>query len=84
MKPNEKQIEANVSNASNDCPAQVAWLLAAILLLALGLRVWGIDFGLPYELTSDESKEILRALKLGAGEYYWGFGKGGLYLHPFR
>jgi hypothetical protein len=63
--------------------SRAKWLLLGILILALGLRIWGIDFGLPYELTNDEGKEILRALKLGAGEYYWGFGKGGLYYILF-
>ena len=58
--------------------------LWAILALALGLRVWGIAFGLPYDFTPDEIHEIVRALKLGAGEYDWdGFGKGGLYLILF-
>jgi hypothetical protein len=49
----------------------------------LGLRVWGIGFGLPYEFAYDEVHEILRAFKLGAGEYQWSFGKGGLYLLLF-
>ena len=58
----------------------VAWNAA----LAFALRLWGIDFGLPYELTYDEGKEIHRALKLGAGEYHWVFvGKGGLYYILF-
>jgi 4-amino-4-deoxy-L-arabinose transferase-like glycosyltransferase len=83
MNPKEKQIEASVSGTSSEYQARVAWWLAAILVLALALRLWGIDFGLPYELTSDESKEIHRALKLGVGEYYWGFGKGGLYYILF-
>jgi hypothetical protein len=63
--------------------SHVGWLLIAILALALGLRLWGISFGLPYELTEDEGKEIIRALKLGAGEYHWEFGKGGLYYILF-
>lgn len=64
-------------------------LLFGILGIAALLRLWGIDFGLPYEgltynqLTYEEIQEVHRALKLGAGEYYWGFGKGGLYLLLF-
>lgn len=58
-------------------------LLLAVLGIAFGLRVWGIGFGLPYELTFDEGKEVIRAFKLGIGEYYWGFGKGGLYYILF-
>jgi 4-amino-4-deoxy-L-arabinose transferase-like glycosyltransferase len=69
-----------ISTGSAD---RAVWLLLTIVALAFGLRIWGIDFGLPYELTYDEGKEIHRALKLGAGEYYWGFGKGGLYYILF-
>jgi 4-amino-4-deoxy-L-arabinose transferase-like glycosyltransferase len=62
----------------------VSSCLLAILVLALGLRVWGIDFGLPYEFTYDEVHEIVRAFKLGAGEFDWdGFFKGGLYYFLF-
>jgi len=58
-------------------------ILLGVIALALGLRVWGIGFGLPYELEYDEVHEILRAFKLGAGEYQWSFGKGGLYILLF-
>lgn len=65
-------------------PSYARWALGAIIALALGLRLWGIGFGLPYDFTPDEIHEIMRALKLGAGEYDWdGFGKGGLYLILF-
>jgi len=64
-------------------------LIYAILGLAAVLRLWGIGFGLPYDgvtydaLTIEEIQEVHRALKLGAGEYAWVFGKGGLYLILF-
>jgi 4-amino-4-deoxy-L-arabinose transferase-like glycosyltransferase len=58
-------------------------ILFAVIALGLALRVWGIGFGLPHEFTADEVHEILRAFKLGAGEYQWSFGKGGLYLLLF-
>ncbi len=64
-------------------------LLYAILGLAAVVRLWGIDFGLPYDgitydaLTIEEIQEVHRALKLGAGEYSMVFGKGGLYLILF-
>jgi 4-amino-4-deoxy-L-arabinose transferase-like glycosyltransferase len=59
-----------------------------MLGLAFALRVWGIGFGLPYEityeqLTYEETKEVHRAFKLAAGEYSWVFGKGGLYYILF-
>jgi 4-amino-4-deoxy-L-arabinose transferase-like glycosyltransferase len=60
------------------------YLLLAVLGVAFWLRIWGISFGLPYDFTYDEVHEILRAFKLGAGEYDWqGFGKGGLYYLLF-
>lgn len=65
------------------------YLLLAILAIAAILRLWGIDFGLPYDgitydsLTIEEIQEVHRALKLGAGEYSQVFGKGGLYLILF-
>ena len=59
--------------------------LAALFLLALVFRLWGLDYGLPHEgmtykqITFEESKEVHRAFKLGIGEYVWGFGKGGMF-----
>jgi len=56
----------------------------AIFGLALCLRLWGLDFGLPYDLTADEPHYILQALKVGAGEggpllrIWHTVGKGGL------
>src|SRR5581483_1816315 len=41
------------------------WALAAILLLALGLRVWGAGWGLPYEYQTEEYKVIKYALRMG-------------------
>lgn len=69
--------------------AKPTLLLLAILAVAAFFRLWGIDFGLPYDgitydtLTIEEIQEIHRALKLGAGEYSQVFGKGGLYLILF-
>jgi 4-amino-4-deoxy-L-arabinose transferase-like glycosyltransferase len=63
---------------------RVTYLLLGVIAIALGLRMWGIGFGLPYAFTFDEDHEILRAFKLGAGEYDWqGWGKGGLYYLLF-
>jgi len=33
-------------------------LLLATFLLALGLRLWGIDFGLPYGQIPDETTDV--------------------------
>lgn len=41
------------------------WILAALLLLALGLRVWGASWGLPYEYQTEEYKVIKYALRMG-------------------
>jgi len=48
------------------------------------VRLWGIAFGLPYDLTADEPHQILQALKIGIGEggplvrMWHTIGKGGL------
>lgn len=53
-------------------------------MLALVLRVWGIAFGVPHDLTADEPHYIVQALKVGAGEggpllrIWHTIGKGGL------
>ncbi len=47
---------------------RMRWLiLVAILALALGLRIWGIGFGLPYPYHADEPTYVSAALNLGAG-----------------
>jgi len=78
-----EQAGKGETGTSRTQQTRVTWVLLAILGIAFGLRVWGIGFGLPYELTYDEGKEIHRAFKLGVGEYYWKFGKGGLYYILF-
>lgn len=41
------------------------WLLIAILGLAIIVRLWGIDYGLPYFLIDDERALVYGALKMG-------------------
>ncbi|MCX6031979.1 MAG: glycosyltransferase family 39 protein [Chloroflexi bacterium] len=43
-------------------------VLIAILVLALALRLWSIDFGLPYAYHIDERSYVIGALNLGQGE----------------
>jgi len=43
-------------------------VLFGIVALALALRLWGIRFGLPYDLTADEPHQIIQALKIGTGQ----------------
>ncbi len=43
-------------------------VLGGIVALAIALRLCGIGFGLPYDLTSDEPHQIVQALKIGAGQ----------------
>jgi hypothetical protein len=70
-------------------PSWVTPTLLGTIASAAILRLWGIDYGLPYEgitynqITWEEIQEVHRALKLGAGEYAWVFGKGGLYYLLF-
>ena len=47
--------------------AIIALSLTAILAVALGLRTWGIGFGLPYAYHVDELTYVSAALNLGAG-----------------
>jgi hypothetical protein len=47
--------------------AATVLLLVVILGVALGLRVWGIRFGLPYAYHVDEPTYVSAALNLGAG-----------------
>ena len=44
------------------------WLLAGILLLALALRITGIQFGLPHLYHADEPIVVNHALAYGAGD----------------
>ncbi|MBK8973382.1 MAG: hypothetical protein IPM37_19225, partial [Hahellaceae bacterium] len=44
-------------------------LLCAIILLGFGLRVWGINFGLPFLYHADEGFEVNRALQLANGSF---------------
>ncbi|MDT8420516.1 MAG: glycosyltransferase family 39 protein [Desulfuromonadales bacterium] len=41
--------------------------LFGIILISFFLRIWGVDFGLPEILHTDEWFEVKRALKLGSG-----------------
>ncbi|MEZ4484837.1 MAG: hypothetical protein R2864_09635 [Syntrophotaleaceae bacterium] len=70
---------------SNDISCQrAAGLLFGIIVAALLLRVYGIDFWLPELLHPDEPFEINRALRLAAGSFDWRqAGKGGLYYLLF-
>jgi hypothetical protein len=59
-----------------------AWTL--VLGVALGLRLWGTDFGLPHVYHPDEGFEVYRALRLGMGGYdFERVAKGGYYLLLF-
>ena len=42
-------------------------VLVGIFALALGLRLWGVNFGLPYAYHVDEPTYVSAALNLGAG-----------------
>ncbi len=42
--------------------------LILIFLLAFALRVWGIDFGLPYSQLTDETSDLATSLRIASGE----------------
>ena len=59
-------------------------LLAGVLLVAAGLRLWGIFFGLPHVYHPDEGFEVYRALRLGTGSFDFDrIAKGGYYFLLF-
>jgi 4-amino-4-deoxy-L-arabinose transferase-like glycosyltransferase len=59
-------------------------ILMLILFIALSLRLWGINFGLPHLYHTDEPKEVVRALQLGAGSFNFSrIGKGGYFYLLF-
>ncbi|MBN1217548.1 MAG: glycosyltransferase family 39 protein [Anaerolineae bacterium] len=39
-------------------------MLLSILIIALGLRIWGISFGLPYRYHPDEPQHVVEAAKM--------------------
>lgn len=58
------------------------WLAAAVLLLALGVRLWGIRHDLPYSYYGDEAHFVERALAFGSGDLnpHW-FHKPAFYMY---
>jgi Dolichyl-phosphate-mannose-protein mannosyltransferase len=44
-------------------------IVIGLIGLALGLRIWGIWFGLPFIFHNDEDLEVVRALQLGSGSF---------------
>jgi len=45
-------------------------ILALVLLAGAALRVWGVDFGLPYTLHNDEPMVVNHAAAYGAGDLH--------------
>lgn len=61
-----------------------ALALLALLLAALGIRIWGIWFGLPFVFHNDEGFEVVRALQLGTGQFdFTRVAKGGYFYLLF-
>ena len=60
--------------SSGPRPAVVALVLAGILLAALGVRLWGIDHGLPWAYNADEELHFVpRAVEMFAGSLNPGY-----------
>ncbi len=45
------------------------WFILGILLVALGVRFWGVGFGLPYLYHADEPLVVNHALAFGGGDF---------------
>ena len=50
--------------ANDTSPRRAAVLLTAVLILACGLRIWGVRFGLPYVTHPDEARFVMTAVKI--------------------
>ena len=62
----------------------VSMVIVGVLAVSLVLRLWGIDFGLPFLFHNDEGNEVLRALQLGSGSYdFERISKGGYFYILF-
>lgn len=63
-------------------PRRPALLLLTVLVLAAGLRLWGITHGLPHSYYGDESHFLQRSLAFGSGDLnpHW-FHKPALYMY---
>jgi len=86
IQPIKLEMHSN-KNSSNSGPT--SWTSGSIAIIvivgvALGLRVWGIWFGLPFLFHDDEGFEVIRALQLGSGEFNFDrIGKGGYFYVLF-
>ena len=59
-------------------------VLLVVLLVGLVLRLWGINFGLPFLFHNDEGNEVIRALQLGTGSFdFERISKGGYFYLLF-
>ena len=73
-------MQAINANWSERYRKPVLWLLVASALI----RLWGIDYGLPFIYWVDEYHEVMRAMELGAGGFNFArTGKGGFYFLLF-
>jgi 4-amino-4-deoxy-L-arabinose transferase-like glycosyltransferase len=63
------------STSPDTLDRHIKWLVGGILLLALGVRVWGLSFGLPYLYHPDEPTYVATSQEM--------FKKGDLNPHSF-
>jgi len=64
----EVNLPAGVKQGTS-IPHQMAFLsLVTIMVVAFGLRVWGIGFGLPHRYHIDEPPYVLAALRIAQGD----------------
>src|SRR6185369_7586859 len=67
--PHVRQAFGPARHAAVTARAGGALALAALLLFALALRLWGIHYGLPWLFYfHDEPQVVLRALRFGTGD----------------
>ena len=66
--PGERAQDATVTPSPPVTSRRIAWALAAVSLVAFGLRVWSLGYGLPGVFNMDERPILDRALTFAKGD----------------
>ncbi|MGY8796257.1 MAG: glycosyltransferase family 39 protein, partial [Woeseiales bacterium] len=74
-------IQTTIKSVRND---PVSMVIVVVLAISLILRLFGVDYGLPFLFHNDEGNEVLRALQLGTGSFdFERISKGGFFYVLF-
>lgn len=74
----------SLTNSAEGSDSRTPYALLAVLAIAFALRLWGVNWGLPLLFHNDEGNEVLRALRLGVGDFeFQRVAKGGYFYLLF-